>query len=235
MTINTVQPLSFSNPAIKGFQCQFDLERYQDTDYTRLNVRRSDNHDKCVKKRKAEYLAGRHMAALALKELGIEHVDVTTGENRSPVWPYGIVGAISHNNATAMAVVARRSVISHIGLDIETLMKPQLADDIGHTIITEQEKQTLASLTGMPHHQSLTLAFSAKESIFKALYYDVTNYFGFNAAIVHDFNAEKQTITFLLNEDLTPRWTVGVPLTLGFEFTGDDVMTWLVIENGETN
>ena len=116
----------------------------------------------CGRKRKAEHLAGRIAAVHALREYGIKTVP-GIGTQRQPVWPQGLFGSISHSASTALAVVSRQPV----GIDIEAIFTPQTATELASSIVTHAEKELLAN-SGLSIEQALTLAFSAKESAFKA-------------------------------------------------------------------
>jgi len=126
------------------------------------------------RKRKAEHLAGRIAAVHALRELGHKNVP-GMGEQRQPLWPQGLFGSISHCATTALAVsqthcgpTARAGVPRQpVGVDREEVFTPQIAAELANSIVSEAEKARLAE-SGFPFEQALTLAFSAKESAFKA-------------------------------------------------------------------
>ncbi|MBA1838730.1 enterobactin synthase subunit EntD, partial [Escherichia coli] len=80
-----------------------------------------------------------------------------------PVWPAGVYGSISHCGTTALAVVSRQP----IGIDIEEIFSAQTARELTDNIITPAEHKRLADC-GLAFPLALTLAFSAKESAFKA-------------------------------------------------------------------
>ena len=114
------------------------------------------------RKRKTEHLAGRIAAIYALREYGYKCVPAI-GELRQPVWPAGVYGSISHCGTTALAVVSRQP----IGIDIEEIFSVQTARELTDNIITPAEHERLAEC-GLTFSLALTLAFSAKESAFKA-------------------------------------------------------------------
>jgi enterobactin synthetase component D len=116
----------------------------------------------CGRKRKAEHLAGRIAAVHALREFGLKTIP-GIGTQRQPVWPQGLFGSISHSASTALAVVSRQPV----GIDIEAIFTPQTAIELANSIVTHTEKKFLAN-SDLSIEQALTLAFSAKESAFKA-------------------------------------------------------------------
>lgn len=132
---------------------------------------------KAVAKRRAEFAAGRRAARRALE---MPHAEIPVGPDRSPVWPDGVVGSISHDTGLAAAAVARIGTIRAIGLDL-TEAAP-LPGRTSEAILTEAERQ----LQGL----DARLVFSAKESLFKALYPEVGGFFGFDAAVVSPILSE---------------------------------------------
>ena len=112
--------------------------------------------------RKTEHLAGRIAAVYALREYGYKCVPAI-GELRQPVWPAEVYGSISHCGTTALAVVSRQP----IGIDIEEIFLYKPARELTDNIITPAEHERLADC-GLAFSLALTLAFSAKESAFKA-------------------------------------------------------------------
>lgn len=116
----------------------------------------------CVRKRQTEHLAGRIAAVYALREVGEKCVPAI-GDRRQPLWPAPWYGSISHCEHSALAVVSAQP----IGVDIEKIFSPSLAAELESGIIDTAEKKVLAA-SGLSPELALTLAFSAKESGFKA-------------------------------------------------------------------
>ena len=114
------------------------------------------------RKRQAEHLAGRIAAVYALREVG-EKQPPAISDQRQPLWPTPWFGSISHCAQRALAVIADRPV----GVDIEHRFTPQMAAELEDSIISPTEKTALLR-SGLPFPLALTLAFSAKESGFKA-------------------------------------------------------------------
>ncbi|HDE2091413.1 enterobactin synthase subunit EntD [Klebsiella pneumoniae] len=128
------------------------------------------------RKRQAEHLAGRIAAAYALREVGEKRLPAI-GDRRQPLWPTPWFGSISHCGQRALAVVADRPV----GVDIERRFTPQLAAELESSIISPAEKTALLR-SGLPFPLALTLAFSAKESGFKAWSSHASGLPGFHSA-----------------------------------------------------
>ncbi len=128
------------------------------------------------RKRQAEHLAGRIAAAYALREVGEKRLPAI-GDRRQPLWPTPWFGSISHCGQRALAVIADRPV----GVDIERRFTPQLAAELESSIISPAEKTALLR-SGLPYPLALTLAFSAKESGFKAWSSHASGLPGFHSA-----------------------------------------------------
>lgn len=114
------------------------------------------------RKRQTEHLAGRIAAIHALREVGEKSVP-QPGAQGQPLWPAPWFGSISHCDTTAIAAVSP----SPIGIDIERIFSHSLALELASSIINDEERRVL-NASGLPFSLALTLAFSAKESAFKA-------------------------------------------------------------------
>lgn len=139
-----------------------------------------------VLERRAHYLAGRFCArtVLAALEPELASFEVESGEQREPLWPAQVVGSITHTRGFAAAAVGRRATYRGIGIDIERWMKPEAPGTIGRRVAFGDELACAVEATGWPAHEALTLLFSAKESVYKALFPTVGRYFGFAEARV---------------------------------------------------
>lgn len=130
---------------------------------------------RAIPRRQAEFAAGRRAARMALAALGLESQPIAVGPARAPVWPETIVGAITHDCDMALAAVLPKTGALGVGIDL-TEAAP-LSDQIRDRILPDASE---AALTGL----EARAGFSAKESLFKALYPRVGSYFGFEAARV---------------------------------------------------
>lgn len=168
------------------------------------------------RKRRAEHLAGRVAAVQALTEFGEKNVP-GIGENRQPVWPAGLHGSITHCGTTALAVVAREP----IGIDMETVFTPDLAEELAPEIVTPEERQRLEA-SGLPFPLALTLAFSAKESLYKAFSPLTKTLPGFTSARVTALDARQITLTCLA--DFSPT-LAGTSLSIAWVQDHQQVIT----------
>ena len=129
----------------------------------RIDITLPDALIMAVPKRRSEFLAGRICAALALRAAGLPtFVGI---EGRRPVWPEGVAGSISHSNGRAVAVISAK--YSQIGVDCETVMAGDLAQKLHPEIISAAEVRLCPP--DLTFAQFLTLIFSAKEAVYKAL------------------------------------------------------------------
>ncbi|HBI6864597.1 TPA: enterobactin synthase subunit EntD [Enterobacter cloacae] len=169
------------------------------------------------RKRKAEHLAGRIAAAHALPDHPVPGI----GPSGEPLWPQGISGSITHSGTRAMAVVALHPAL--IGIDCETILPDNEAREIKDGIIDAQEEIVLAR-SGYPFALALTLAFSAKESLFKALFPRVQACLGFDSARVTLLG--DKTLTLALTRQLAG-FNEGAAFTLHWQQHGEQAITLL--------
>ncbi|MDS6631104.1 enterobactin synthase subunit EntD [Klebsiella michiganensis] len=162
----------------------------------------------CARKRQTEHLAGRIAAVYALREVGEKEVPAV-GDRRQPLWPAPWYGSISHCERSALAVVSAGPV----GVDIERILSPALAVELESSIVNSAEK-SLLDASGLPSALALTLAFSAKESAFKASPPEIQNCVGFS-----DFE-----VTYIKEGNLLLRLSAG-EYRLQWIKAGDYVIT----------
>ena len=155
-----------------------------------------------VARRRAEFVSGRLCARDALKALGATHFDIPMGADRSPIWPSGFVGSITHSNGMAFAAVARVSQAQSLGLDVEKIMPRDTACELGPTLGTSAEYGRLRT-SSWDHPLLVTSVFSAKETIFKCLYPVIKRQFDFMDVEMTSIDADNGTFSFSLNAELS--------------------------------
>jgi 4'-phosphopantetheinyl transferase EntD len=207
--------------------CDFDRSLYADHLYDAFNIKFPNRFINAVVKRRAEYLAGRFVAISALSKLGREMTDIAIGEQGNPAFPCGVVGSISHNNTSAVALLRNNNHIKYIGIDLEHVIAWENIKNIQPIVVDEIEVQLLNSC-GMRFNRAFTLAFSAKESLFKALYPFVNRYFDFFAARIVSIDVELELFTLKLNQDLTPIFPAGSYICGGYRFNENSLITFIM-------
>lgn len=176
--IPEVKILSF--PFFKGViaTCSFRSEFYQDIMFRKAGIHWHKSLDNEVVKRCAEYLAGRFLVKYLCSIIGFPAFQLQPGTDRAPKWPDGIIGSISHNNDTALCALGHLSQFKGMGVDVESLVLPNLVEILWKDIIHNDEYK-LISKKIISNCLIFTFIFSAKESLFKTLYPQVKKYFIF--------------------------------------------------------
>lgn len=118
--------------------------------------------------RRAAYASGRRVAHAALAMLGEPSAPVTNC-GRLPRWPPAFVGSIAHSDALAVSVAARGEQVQGIGVDVEA--EGRVGVRTASRVLVDAELECLS-----PAHW--TLAFSAKEAVYKAVNPIVGEYLG---------------------------------------------------------
>ena len=121
-------------------------------------------------KRRREFAAGRRGARRALAELGITDFPLLAGPDRAPLWPGAVVGSITHTEAGpggyCGVAVAHRRLVTGLGIDAEPRLP--LPMELWPQVLDLEEKR--AALAADEPGVWARLIFSAKESIYKAVY-----------------------------------------------------------------
>ena len=144
------------------------------------------------RRRQIEFAAGRSCAHSLLQEFG-EHSRVGQNPDRSPDWPSGFCGSISHSDNFVWALVADNQHLRSIGIDTESIVDPQTCLLIEADIISEQELAVVTA-AGMEPELALTLAFSAKEAFYKCWYPVNPKFFDFRQATIVACDENKLSI-----------------------------------------
>lgn len=179
---------------------------------------------RAVDKRKSEFLAGRYLAKVTLQTLGESSYHVPIGLNREPIWPEGILGSISHSSNIAQCIIAYGQKYQFIGLDIEHWITQPVANNIANTIITDTSEYA-SFIPYLQLNEALTIIFSAKESLFKAIYKYVGEYFDFSAAQITSGSFADKKLTLTLIKDLSPTMQSGKEFQCTYIIKNDYVVT----------
>jgi len=209
-------PLPQRLPGVQLLSTRFDPALLAPEDFGRCAIAPVPG----VAKRQAEYLAGRLCARAALLRLTGTASVPSIGADRAPQWPAGTLGSISHGSGWAGALVAQAQDWHGLGLDVEKLLPTARAERLAAEILTPAELFRLESLPSEQRAQRISLTFSSKESLFKALYPLVRRHFYFQDAELLEVAADG-SLSLRLLIDLHPDWPAGSQLTGQFaEFEG---------------
>lgn len=146
-----------------------------------------------VEKRRREFATGRLCARRALARLGVEAGAIGSGERGEPLWPAGVVGAISHCRGYRGAAVAPAGELAALGIDAEP--HEPLPDGLLADVARPEERPALARLAAAePGLRWDRLLFSAKESVYKAWFPLARRWLGFEDAAL-DLDPARRAFT----------------------------------------
>lgn len=213
------------------YHCEFHREHYRDPLFAELAIKLPESLDKAVVKRRAEFLAGRYCAQKALQNLGIEEAALAIGKHRNPLWPETMIGSISHCGNHAVAIAASGTKSLGIGIDIEDEIASETMAKIQRQILSEEEIVWLAQQHFAAAPLLFTLAFSLKESFFKAAYPTVGHYFDFDAVSLVAINWPERSLTLRIDSDLHQTLGKGTLIEGAFQLLPEQKIVTLVIIN----
>ena len=180
--------------------------------------------------RRWQFLAGRFCASRALAHLDSRSSTQAVGRCRdgAPVWPSGIVGSITHTDGFVAAAVARREDARGLGIDSEGIVSSERARRIACHVSWPSELAH-GRQAGLDRAQSMTLVFSAKESIFKCLYPLIGRMFYYHDVRIVDVDAATRTFRARIVTALSDEFAAGSLIDGRFEMSGSLAHTgmWL--------
>lgn len=136
--------------------------------------------ERAVAGRRRDFTAGRVCARRALAGLGVPPGPVPSAPDRSPIWPPGVVGSITHTRDYCAAAVARTADLRSVGMDAER--RRELTAGVRRKVCLPEEEAELARLpAGIPWP---TVLFSVKETVYKVWWPVVGTWLDFHDARV---------------------------------------------------
>ena len=206
-------PWAEALPGAHWLALRYDKAAFTFDAWSQAAVTPPDALCRAASKRQLEFLAGRLCAREALNALTGEPYIPSIGADKAPNWPMDTVGSITHGGDLAAALVARMECWRGIGQDAEALLGEARAARLAPQILTPAERHWLAGLPADQHGEFVTLAFSLKESLFKALFPLVGVRFYFQDAELIDWDADRHRATLKLNTPLSDEWPADSALT----------------------
>jgi 4'-phosphopantetheinyl transferase EntD len=175
---------------------------------------------KAAERRRLYFSLGRAAARDALAELGIHGVAIQRGPSGEPLWPTGVVGAISHAGDLAIAIVGEQTHYGGLGVDLEQLSRG-LTARAARLVCTPAEMEWVDPEAGTAR---LTMLFSAKEAVFKALFPIEGVWLGFGDAEL-SWQAERCAFEARLLKAAGAAYPVGSRLEVHCTVTGSEVLS----------
>ncbi len=175
--------------------------------------------------RKSQFTLGRAVANRALAQLGFSPPPpLLSGPNREPLWPENIVGSISHSHGFAVSVAAFKSNYRALGIDLERI-KSARRYDIAPRICTEHELEWVNG-SSTDREVRLTSLFSAKESLFKAIFPLFQQYFWYrDVTLAWDNSSNSFKTTSQLPSNLPRMVTDALPIEVKLYLDAEYVLT----------
>lgn len=187
---------------------RFDPAKLADGDFQRCLIPQPSSIQRSVAKRQTEFLAGRLCAMQAMERLDGRRLAPDIGEDRAPIWPDDVCGSITHSTGRAAAIVAHKQQWRGLGLDTENMLSVERATRLAGEILTPEEMAQMAAGPADQVALRVTLTFSLKEALFKALYPIVQQRFYFEHAQLLEWSADGHARLRLLT-DLSSEWHSG--------------------------
>lgn len=131
-----------------------------------------------VEKRRQQFATGRFLARDLLREIGSGVEAIGQHLDRTPIWPDGIVGSISHCDDLCAAAVAKiDNGVRSIGVDVEPAQP--VAEEIWLEIANREELERWEFCQDDVALRIRRL-FSAKEAAYKCVYPSCQQFIGFH-------------------------------------------------------
>ncbi|PPC06107.1 4'-phosphopantetheinyl transferase superfamily protein [Acinetobacter pittii] len=177
--------------------------------------------------RKNEYLCGRVLAQAVLNHhFGLDQ-PITSMHEHLPIWPTHVLGSISHSQNKLIVALSNNAI--YLGIDIEQWVTSEFAQESAHLILTPFEfdlwKSKAAEFFDFARYVSLI--FSVKESLYKAVYPTAKQYIDFLEASIVDINFENQTLTLNFLPEIQQRYQLLERYDGGWTIEQDHIMTWV--------
>ncbi|MFG2099238.1 4'-phosphopantetheinyl transferase [Micromonospora echinaurantiaca] len=173
--------------------------------------------ERAVETRRRDFTAGRVCARRAMAALGLSPAAVPSAADRSPVWPAGVVGTITHTRGYCAAAAARATEVRSVGIDAE--QHRELNPGVRRLICLPEEDERCARLpvgTSWP-----AVLFSAKETVYKVWHPVVGTWLDFHDALV-TLDPEAGTFTARIAPSRLDAAPVAAPARITGRFTVDD-------------
>ncbi|MDF7676131.1 4'-phosphopantetheinyl transferase superfamily protein [Neisseriaceae bacterium ESL0693] len=181
-------------------------------------------------KRRKEFICGRVCTRHLLNKLNYGSVNIPTlNMDGTPRWPPGITGSISHTQKMIAVCICSTFYYGTVGIDIETIMNTEQSNAVAELIFNEPEffENRPKSMFNYNRELYSTIIFSAKESIFKAIYQNSGCYFDFKNICLINYS---DILSFKIMSTISEKWCINRVINVFFDIFEETVLT-LVLEN----
>ncbi|HDI3197776.1 4'-phosphopantetheinyl transferase family protein [Vibrio cholerae] len=188
------------------------------------NILLESNLLNACSKRQAEFLASRQLAYIGLLQTAKLGRYVGRCNDGLPIWPKGIQGSISHHRNKVVVILGKGD--QKLGIDIESPLLGISLKAIRNRVLSKYENRLVSIYYS--NHESLisTLIFSAKESIYKAVYPESTSKFDIRVFELTSI-PENGELTFRLLQPLSKSLKKGYRFIVNYSILEEMVITWI--------
>ncbi len=209
------------------FSVSFNVDDFSEALAAGLGINLPDAMQRAVRKRKAEYVAGRFCARQAMAAVAANsNVEVVTLPDRRPSWPPGVVGSITHTSGFASASICRTEHARGVGIDAEQIMSEATVRSVRDAVITRHDT---CPEDLVDEAVWATLVFSAKESVFKCIYPLVKKFFRFEAVGMQILDTASQSFRATFLTDLSDEWCRGATIDGRYQVDPPYVHTGVIL------
>lgn len=227
-TFAKFETLSWPQLGFDAVSCSYDPKAFADCQFELCGIPFDPSLRRAIPVRKAEYLAGRLCASQALAKIGA-YGAVKVDPDRSPRWPAGTVGSISHSANCAIAAALPAAFNEGVGIDIEC--RSAFADAaLDQTLFLTDAERAVVSQSAFPDADHALLIFSLKESFFKFAYPQVRQYFGFFSVALSKIDTIRQIVTLDIKTKLGPKLSPGRQVSGAYKLLGNSLLATAVCE-----
>lgn len=228
--ITSISDFSFNlTPEMQTLCCYFDVEHYHDALFDYYGIELPLDLRSAVAKRRCEYLAGRVLYQQLLQHIGHPYQPLLRSNAGAPLWPAGFTGSISHSDGIAICCLCPLTDYKSVGIDIESHLTVQTCADIEQMIMQPDEQRYLQLLPDSDYTRLVSLVFSAKESLYKAIFPDVGRFFGFEDAAIVSIKPDSQQFTLRLTTRLSQQHDVGRVYHGHYRWQGGQVVSLITL------
>lgn len=179
-----------------------------------------------VAQRQLEFYSGRVLTQAILAHHFNFYQPITSCVQRLPQWISPILGSISHSNQQVVVMVSCQ--VNYIGMDIEHWVSEGLLTDGQHLILNYHDLNIWQKAQSyFSFQQFLTLVFSMKESLYKAVYPQVQHYIDFLDASLFEISFTEQRVKLKFSDHIQKKYQLLDEYDGYWQVAPNHIMTWV--------
>jgi len=144
-----------------------------------------------VSSRQHEFATGRWLSRKGLQSFGLPDRPIEIGRLRNPLWPESVSGTISHDGELCAVVLMQEQQRNEAGIGIDLVSLPQRTgrmDKLAPMFMANADELSAMAAFNLAVDPALLL-FSVKESVVKAMSFQLDDFIDMRAIEVHHSDA----------------------------------------------